>query len=179
MLPLLEEVSTAFGLIRPETVEKIALAIIRQMKTGSIFICGNGGSAATSLHLELELSKEAQREAGCKVSSLTANSALLTALGNDIGFSECLSRQIEYYGRPGDLLWSFTVSGESENIINAIRAAKARKMVVIALTGAPPNSACRLADHHLAIMSAAPGVVETCHVAIMHALTLRLRRRST
>jgi phosphoheptose isomerase len=109
---------------------------------------------------------------------LAANPGLLTAVANDLRYDDVFAHQIERYGRQGDSLMIVSVSGESLNIVNALRMAKVRRMTCIAFTGASPNTASSLADYCIAVRSQVAAVVETCHVGLIHAMTALLHQSS-
>ena len=101
-----------------------------------ILVAGNGGSASDSAHLVGEIiGKFMIDRPGYKAVDLSANNTVLTAIGNDFGFDEVFSRQVESLGEIGDLLIVFTTSGNSQNIIEAIKMAKKIEMNVIVLSG--------------------------------------------
>jgi len=95
-----------------------------------VYIAGNGGSAANAIHMANDLIS-----AGVKAHALTADVATLTAIANDYGYKHVFARQIAVFGEPGDLLIAMSGSGQSENIVEAINAAKAKGMVTYAITG--------------------------------------------
>jgi phosphoheptose isomerase len=103
-----------------------------------VLLCGNGGSAADCQHvaaeLVLRLTREIERP-GLAAVALTTDTSFLTAHGNDYGFEGVFERQVEALGRPGDVLVAISTSGRSENVRRAVRAAKAKGMVTIGLTG--------------------------------------------
>lgn len=103
-----------------------------------VFTCGNGGSASDAEHLVAELvgRLEAERP-GLPALALSANSSVLTALGNDYGYDDVFARQVQAYGGAGDVLVAFSTSGNSRNVLAAVRAAQERDMPVVAMTGAP------------------------------------------
>ena len=111
---------------------------------GTIFFCGNGGSAVDSQHLAGELVGRFRRERSpISAIALTANSAIITAIANDYDFSEIFSRQIEALGNPGDVLIAISTSGNSVNVLKAVETAGSISMSTIGFTGA---SACGLSD---------------------------------
>jgi len=105
---------------------------------GKVLICGNGGSAADAQHIAAEfvirLSHDLMRPA-LPVISLATDSSIMTAGGNDIGFDNVFSRQVEALGNKGDILIAISTSGNSENILRAIRTAKDKKMRIIGFLG--------------------------------------------
>ena len=102
----------------------------RLIRDKRVFLCGNGGSAANAIHVANDL-------VGCGVSAtpLCADIATLTAIANDFGYEQVFAKQIQTHGRADDVLISFSGSGKSPNIIEAIRRAKIRYMTTISLTG--------------------------------------------
>ena len=103
---------------------------------GKVLACGNGGSAADAQHFAAEFVGRFERERpGLAAIALTTDSSILTAIGNDYDFNSIFSKQVQALGAPGDVLLAISTSGNSNNVIAAIEAARAREMVVIALTG--------------------------------------------
>lgn len=143
-----------------------------------IFSCGNGGSAAISNHLHCDLGKGvAQRLYNQpRIQSLSANSAVMTAIANDRGFDETFSYQLFLSARANDLLIAISSSGNSPNIIEALEMAKDIGMRTIALTGFNRGKAGALADVNVHVASDVYGVVEDCHQAIMHCWSLNVMR---
>ena len=103
---------------------------------GKVLACGNGGSAADAQHFAAEFVGRFERERpGLAAISLTTDTSILTAIGNDYDFDSIFSKQVQALGAPGDVLLAITTSGNSRNVVAAVEAARAREMVVIALTG--------------------------------------------
>jgi D-sedoheptulose 7-phosphate isomerase len=103
---------------------------------GKVLACGNGGSAADAQHFAAEFVGRFERERpGLAAIALTTDSSILTAIGNDYDFNSIFSKQVQALGAPGDVLLAISTSGNSGNVIAAIEAARAKEMVVIALTG--------------------------------------------
>src|SRR5207249_5845718 len=118
-------------------IERMAKLVADTVARGrTVFFCGNGGSAAEAQHLATELVVRFVRNRGAlPAMALGADGSMLTAAGNDLGFDRVFARQIEALGRPGDLLVAMTTSGRSPNMIQAVRAARARGVQVIGMTG--------------------------------------------
>ncbi len=130
----------SFSLLNSEYIrEKIFLStqlILKSLKKGKkIIFCGNGGSAADSQHLSAELVGKylKQRKAIASI-SLTTDTSAITSIGNDMGFANIFSRQIEANGCKGDILFLLSTSGKSKNVLNAIEVAKKKKLKIIFLT---------------------------------------------
>ncbi|MEO6031099.1 MAG: phosphoheptose isomerase [Burkholderiaceae bacterium] len=103
---------------------------------GKVLACGNGGSAADAQHFAAEFVGRFERERpGLAAMALTTDSSILTAIGNDYDFNAIFAKQVQALGAPGDVLLVFSTSGNSDNVIAAIEAARAKEMVVVALTG--------------------------------------------
>jgi len=130
-----------------------------------IFI-GNGGSAAIASHMATDYSKNGG------IRSLAMNdSAMLTCLGNDLGYDRVFAKQIELHARPGDLLIAISSSGGSPNILNAVVAAKAAGCSVITLSGFKPDNPLRSkGEINFYIASDRYGFVEIGHLTICHAI---------
>jgi D-sedoheptulose 7-phosphate isomerase len=138
---------------------------------GTVFFCGNGGSAADAEHLAGELSGRylVERPALAAV-ALTANTASLTAIGNDYGFEHVFSRPLEGLGTPGDVLVALTTSGRSPNVRRAVETAHALGMVVIGLTGAGGGDFAAACDHALVVPHAATPRIQEGHIVMGHTL---------
>jgi phosphoheptose isomerase len=116
-----------------EAGEEIVQALLEGHK---ILSCGNGGSACDALHFSSEmLNRFKQERPGLPAIALTADMPTLTAIANDYHFSDVFAKQVRALGQAGDVLLAITTSGNSINIINAVKAAHDKDMVVIALTG--------------------------------------------
>ena len=113
----------------------------------TVFVCGNGGSAADSQHIAAELSGRYLRERrALDCIALTTNSSNLTAIGNDYDFSRVFARQVEAYVRAGDAVWAISTSGNSPNILEAITAAKSRGARVLGFTGGKGGKMAAMCD---------------------------------
>lgn len=104
---------------------------------GRVFLCGNGGSAANAIHLANDLVYAVAEKTGAGIDAvaLSANPAVLTCLGNDVGYENIYSEQLAVSGKEGDVLIVFSGSGNSINIINAIETAHKLKMQTVAVVG--------------------------------------------
>lgn len=130
-----------------------------------IFI-GNGGSAAIASHLAIDYTKNGN------IRSIALNDgAALTCLGNDFGYGQVFAKQIEMHGSAGDMLVAISSSGRSENILNAVHAARQHRMYVVTLSGFAPDNPLRgLGDMNLYINSPSYGFVEIGHLTLCHAV---------
>ena len=146
-----------------------------------VYAIGNGGSAAIADHLCCDLTKGADVP-GCPpivTTSLAANMPLYSAIANDLEFAEVFSRQIELFGHKGDVLIAISSSGNSENILRAVRRASERDMLTIGLSGFSGGALRSLADISLHVPVDNYGVVEDAHQALMHIVAQFITARRT
>ena len=144
---------------------------------GTVFFCGNGGSAADAQHLAAEFSgRYLVDRPGLPAIALTTNSSALTAIGNDYGYAEVFARQIEGLGAPGDVLVAITTSGRSPSIRTAVAAATALGMTVIGMTGARGGEFAALCDIALITPSEVTPNIQEGHIAMGHAFCLLVER---
>jgi len=144
---------------------------------GTVFFCGNGGSAADAQHLAAEFSgRYLVDRPGLPAVALTTNSSAVTAIGNDYGYDQVFSRQLEGMGAPGDVLVAITTSGRSESIRRAVREAHRLKMTVIGMTGAKGGEFAAMCDVALITPSAMTPHIQEGHIAMGHAFCLIVER---
>jgi D-sedoheptulose 7-phosphate isomerase len=134
---------------------------------GKLLFFGNGGSAADAQHIATELTVryKADRPAIAAL-ALTTDTSALTAAGNDLGFAQIFSRQIEALGRPGDIAIGITTSGRSANVIKALETARAQGLVTVAFTGGDGGEAARIADHALIVPSQVTARIQEMHITL-------------
>jgi len=139
---------------------------------GKLLICGNGGSAADSQHIAAELvSRFLIERKALDAESLTINTSSLTAIGNDYSFDQVFSRQVEAKGAKGDVLIGISTSGNSKNIIEAIKTAKGMEIKTIGLTGNNRESLIgRLSDYCIHVPSSFTPRIQEAHILIGHIL---------
>ncbi len=138
---------------------------------GTVYLCGNGGSAADAQHLAAELSgRYLMDRRALAAEALTTNSSALTAIGNDFGFEQVFSRQIEGLGRPGDVLVAISTSGRSRNVVRAIHAARDRGMTVIGMTGKAGQGFARLCDVALISPTTSTPRIQEGHITMGHVM---------
>ena len=151
-------------------IAAVADVAIRSLKSGgTIFWCGNGGSAADSQHLAAELigRYKLERKAISSI-ALTTDTSILTAISNDFGFEYVYSRQLEGLGSEGDVLVALTTSGNSESILNAVRKAKELKISTVLLTSI--RYAHDDGDFVLKVKSTKTEQIQHAHTAIGHVI---------
>jgi D-sedoheptulose 7-phosphate isomerase len=138
---------------------------------GTVFACGNGGSATQSTHLVGELVGRFRRERNpYRAYSLNENTATLTAVPNDYEFAEVFARQVRGLARAGDCLVAISTSGNSENVVRACRAAREAGARVISLTGAGGGEVGAHSDVLIAVPDAETPRVQEVHLIVIHLL---------
>ena len=157
---------------RSTVLADVAARLVDTLRTGhKVLVAGNGGSAAQAQHFAAELVGRFKRErAPYAVLSLTTDTAILTAVANDYGYTEVFARQVRALGQPGDLLVAFSTSGESENVVRAAAAAHRHGMAVAAVTSGRPSRLGRLADVTVRVPVVDTAVVQELHMAVTHIL---------
>lgn len=146
-----------------------AVRLIASVKSaaGKAMLIGNGGSASIASHIQNDLCK------AVGIRALVFNEQpLLTALGNDDGYGSIFERPIELWANRDDLLFAISSSGQSENILRAVRAASARDCKIVTLSGFKPNNPLRaLGDINFYVPSESYGHVEMTHTTLLHFMT--------
>jgi len=144
---------------------------------GTVYFCGNGGSAADAQHLAAEFSgRYLVDRPGLPSVALTTNSSAVTAIGNDYGYEQVFSRQLEGMGAPGDVLVALSTSGRSASVRRAVKAAHALGMTVIGLTGAKGAEFSAMCDIALISPHADTPNIQEGHIAMGHAFCLIVER---
>jgi D-sedoheptulose 7-phosphate isomerase len=153
-----------------EAVARLARILIDSLESGGkILFCGNGGSAADSQHLAAELLGRFKRKRkALAAAALTTDTSVLTAVGNDYGFETVFSRQVEAFGRRGDVLVAISTSGRSPNVVRAMEKAKELGLLVCAFLGKENGPMDGLADWLIHIPSDETARVQECHITIGH-----------
>lgn len=153
-------------------VERVVRAVVDCYKRGGkVLICGNGGSAADAQHMAAELVVRFEKERrSLPCIALSSDQASLTAIGNDYDFSRIFSRQIEAFAKEGDVVIAISTSGNSPNILEAARAAKLKKAVVIALGGRDGGKLAPLADIPVIVNAENTGRIQEVHSTVVHAV---------
>lgn len=151
-------------------IEKAASMVTATIKRGgTLFFCGNGGSAADAQHMATEyVVRYMRNRKAYPAIALTTDTSLLTAAGNDFGFDHIFSRQIEALCRPGDLLMIHSTSGNSPNVLRAAEAAREASVAVLALTAKDGGALRELADHCIVIPTERTDRAQEIHLCIQH-----------
>ena len=150
-----------------ERAAEMVRATVR--RGGTLFFCGNGGSAADAQHMATEYVVRYRRDRRAYPAvALTTDTSLLTAAGNDIGFERVFSRQVEALCRPGDLLIIHSTSGNSPNVLEAARAARAKGVEVLALSARDGGALRALADHSVVVPTDRTDRAQEIHLCVQH-----------
>ena len=159
----------------PSNFEKIKKAgdtmIASIKKGGKVISCGNGGSMSDAMHFAEEMTGRFRENRGPIPAVAISDPAHITCISNDYGYDYIFSRYVESIGRPGDVLLAISTSGNSQNVINAVLAAKANNMFVVALTGKSGGKMASMVDLEIRTpMSQWADRVQEIHIKIIHSL---------
>lgn len=153
-------------------IEQIGVRLTKVLKAGrTIFLFGNGGSAADAQHIAAELEARFLRERrALPCHALTTNTSTLTAIGNDYGYDRTFSRQLEAYARRGDAAIGISTSGNSANVLEGMKTARKIGATTIGLTNEKGGKLKGLVDLCLRVPSTDTQRVQECHMAVGHIL---------
>jgi D-sedoheptulose 7-phosphate isomerase len=160
------------------TAHTIATAVIAALRSGNkLLIIGNGGSAADAQHIAAEIvgRYKLDRPAYAAV-ALTTDTSALTAIGNDYGFEQVFSRQVDGLGRRGDVLLALSTSGRSPNILAALRSARERGIVTVGFTGLKGETLRAMCDHLLVAPTDDTPIVQQIYLTVAHAICDEIER---
>lgn len=184
----IEDSAKAMSMASAEAVTKVARVFAKTLADGgTIYICGNGGSASQAQHFAAEfVGRFLMERPGLPAVALTTDTSILTAVGNDYGFDEVFARQVKALAKPGDIVWGLSTSGRSPNVLKAFEAARAAGAKTFLMCGAKApeieldlllpaqtpdtprvqemhllygHTICQLVDH---ILFEAPGELDKC-----------------
>jgi D-sedoheptulose 7-phosphate isomerase len=153
-----------------DVVVQMAEAIIDCLRKGKrLYLCGNGGSAADCQHIAGELVGRFRRERkALPVVALSTDTSVLTSVGNDYGFEEVFRRQVEGLVEKGDILWAFSTSGASANVLAAVSKAKEKGARVLAFTGKRDSELEKIADLCLCVDCTQTSSAQEVHQVAYH-----------
>ena len=153
-----------------DTIATISERTADAMQAGrKLLVAGNGGSAADAQHLVAEfVVRLVDNRPALRAIALTTDSSILTACGNDFGFDQIFSRQIESLGQPGDVFLGISTSGNSPNILRALEQARKMEITTIGFSGNGGGKMRELCDHNVIIPSSVTMNIQECHLALEH-----------
>lgn len=148
----------------------VARVLVDAYRRGNVMLVfGNGGSAADAQHIAAELVGRFRLERRpFRADALTVNTSILTAIGNDYSFDRVYARQVEAFGRPGDVAIGISTSGKAASVVNGLAAARSLGMTTVAMTGAAPSPCSELADHWIGVPSTDTPRIQEAHILIGH-----------
>lgn len=158
-----------------DCIEKIIAAVQANRK---ILLCGNGGSAADAQHIAAELSgKFYKHRAPINAEALHVNASYVTAVANDLGYDKIYCRAVRAKGQKGDVLIALSTSGNSKNVIEAVKKAKEMEILVIALSGNDGGALKELADISICVPSDDTPRIQEAHILIGHIICQKAEER--
>ena len=161
-----ERVASELGPAMDRALEMVQETVARR---GTLFFCGNGGSAADAQHLATEyVVRYMRNRRAYPAIALTTDTSLITAAGNDLGFENIFARQVEALGKAGDLLVIHSTSGNSPNVLRAAEAARAAGIAVLAFSARDGGELLGLADHSVVIPTTRTDRAQELHLCIEH-----------
>lgn len=167
------KIQAAAALAQP-IAEAAELMFSALSQGNKILACGNGGSAADCQHFAAELVGRFERERlPLPAISLTVDTSILTAVGNDYGYRDIFAKQVQALGQPGDILLAISTSGNSASVIAAIEVAQERDMRVVALTGRGGGEMAKLlteSDVHICVPHDRTARIQEVHILAIHCL---------
>jgi D-sedoheptulose 7-phosphate isomerase len=168
----LAAVAQRVGAELSEPTAAVADLVLRAVQNGGkLLFCGNGGSAADAQHLATEYVVRFRRSRRAIAAvALTTDTSLLTAAANDLGFEQVFARQVEALGRPGDILFLHTTSGESPNLVAAADAARSRGIVTVGMLGRGGGRLRGHVDHAIVVPTESGAHAQELHLALGHVI---------
>lgn len=160
-------------------IEKAIDAICTALAAGKpVLVCGNGGSASDAMHITGELVGRFLKERrALNCICLSSNPAMLTAWANDYSFDKVFSRQVEAYGAAGGVIIGISTSGNSKNVLEAFRVARAMGMTTIGLTGEGGGKTAEWSDVLIDVPSRATPFIQQVHICLYHHLCEKVEER--
>jgi D-sedoheptulose 7-phosphate isomerase len=174
-----EYLAVADEIFREKTdlVEQVSRAVVACLIAGGkVMLCGNGGSAADAQHIAGEFINRFLKERRPYAAiALSTDTSVMTAIGNDYDFDQVFEKQVQAFGRPGDLLWAISTSGNAGNVLKAVAAARANGIKVIGMTGGLGGSLAQVSDYLVCIQStrSTPRIQEG-HQLLFHLICERI-----
>ncbi|MDP8908454.1 MAG: SIS domain-containing protein [Chloroflexota bacterium] len=169
----IERLTATIASLPHDRIARLGASLLRAYRNDKqVFTVGNGGSSSTASHMAADLAKNTigPNMRRFRIASLNENTAIVTALANDLGYEHIFSEQLINVIQPGDVLVAVSASGNSPNVLEAIRLARRENAEVMALLGFDGGEAAKLADNAIVVPSSDYGVVEDVHLVINHML---------
>lgn len=174
----MEAAQKTFQTLKGDFSRLLDICAVSVSKGGKIMFFGNGGSAADAQHLATELSvRYVSDRKPIPAIALTTDTSALTAIGNDMGFDRLFARQIEALGQPGDVAIGISTSGQSENVLKALKAARDKKIVTAGLSGKDGGKMAGLCDVLLVVPSSTTARIQEMHITLGQMLCGALEKK--
>ncbi len=169
-----DSIAVKQGLLRhTEICAEVAEMLIQVFRRGNkVLLFGNGGSAGDAQHIAAEfVGRFYLDRPALPAQALTVNSSSITAIGNDYSYDQIFSRQIEAFGQVGDVAIGISTSGNSQNVIEALRAAKRKDMITIGMTGEGGGKLKAEVDYCICVPSCDTPRIQEAHILVAHVLS--------
>ena len=168
----LAQIAQAVAHHHSNQIRDVANLVIRALSNhNKLMFCGNGGSAADAQHLATEyVVRFGRNRSPLAAIALTTDTSLLTAAANDFGFEQVFARQVQALGRPGDLLFLHSTSGQSVNLLRAAEAARSSRVTTIALLASDGGRLAAVVDHALILPTTNGAHAQELQLAIGHVI---------
>lgn len=169
-------VQTQMKMVEDQTVmamvAKVTDVCIAAYKNGNkTLLAGNGGSAADAQHIAAEfVSRFYFDRPGLPSIALSTDTSILTAIGNDYGYENLFSRQVQAQGKAGDIFFGISTSGKSPNVLKAFEQAKSMGLKTVALTSSKGTDMAKMCDYAIMVPSTITPKIQECHIVIGHAI---------
>ena len=176
----LQRLQRAIASLPRDRLAQLGDSLLRAYRNDKqVFTLGNGGSASLATHMAADLAKNTigANMRRFRVTSLNDNTSVLTALANDLGYENVFVEQLINLVRAGDLLVVISASGNSPNVLKAMRYAQQQSAEVVALLGFDGGAAAALADNAIVVESFSYGIVEDLHLVVNHILVEHFQAR--
>ena len=152
-----------------DACQRFSNQLVKTLKNGGrIYTCGNGGSYCDALHFAEELTGRYRKDRRPLPAMALGEGSHSTCVANDFGFEYIFSRQIEAFGRPGDLLLSFSTSGKSPNVLKAIEKAKELGVYTVSLLGRDGGPAAKISDLPIVVPAQTSDRIQEIHLKLVH-----------
>ncbi len=171
-------IKTEVAQTQSDVVEQAAKRIAQALREGNrVYLMGNGGSAADAQHIAGELINRLLLDRGpLPAMALTTDTSVLTSVANDYGFAEIFAKQIAALVKEGDIVWGLSTSGNSPNVVTAMRLAREMGATTIGLTGKSGGEMIKYCDFCVRVPSTTSPLIQETHIALGHAIVDMIER---
>ena len=161
-----------FSVSQLDLLEQISREILKAYKAGGkLLLCGNGGSAADAQHIAAEFVNRFMIERPpLPAMALTTDTSVITSIGNDYNFDQIFLKQIKALGKEGDIAWGISTSGNSPNVLKALKEAKKMGLKTIGLTGKDGGKMAKMVDYLLNVESDVTARIQETHITLSHVI---------